>query len=88
MEDGDEKIFNYSDHQVGFRLPEPVIEKIDSMIENVLEAGGGRTSRREIIGMLIAFASSDVELLEQQLRSYRRATVNDLYPDQKQSPKK
>ncbi len=86
MPDNNKRIVAHPERNVGFPLPEPVTSKLDAMTARVEEVGGGRTSRREMIGMLIFFAENDGAALEQRLREYRTASIADLALEQTSTP--
>jgi hypothetical protein len=57
---------------VGLALPVPISDRLDELVR-IAEAGGERTTRKEVVASLILAASGVSEELSALLRGYRRA---------------
>lgn len=85
MNDGERRIASYGERNVTFGLPDPINDKIDAIVDSVREVGG-KTTRKEVVGMLIANAVTDGQIIDQQLREFRLATLESIYPQPSSDP--
>lgn len=79
MTDGDKgseasPLHNCPEQRVGLALPAVLSDRVDALVA-LAEAGGERTSRKELIAALILDASSNQDEISTLLRRYRLATV-------------
>lgn len=78
MVESHRRLSSYPDIPHGFALSEPVSDRLDAFVQLVADAGGGRTSRRELVAALIATATAVGERLSAMLRQYRILEVDDI----------
>lgn len=78
----DASIHSLGERPVTARLPIPIDEGLDRMVQAV-EDGGERTTRREMIATAIfALTQANTEEVTELLRWQRAATLGDLEPSE------
>lgn len=74
--DPDVQLRYCAERRIGLDLPPPISDRIDDLID-VAEAGGERTTRKEIVAALILAARPNQAELARLLKEYRLCRVRD-----------
>lgn len=62
---------------LGTDMPVPLHERIDELCDLVYKAGRERPSKKKMLAALVLGATTDTEALDELLRAYERAKVQD-----------
>src|SRR5687768_1938451 len=77
--DADGLVANYPDKQAAVAWPLPVDARLERLLEQARSAGE-RTTRKELVAALVAFASPTDSQLAKLLKRYRTSRVRDILP--------
>jgi hypothetical protein len=66
----------FPEDQIGVSIARPLSARLDLLVARAAEAGE-KTSRKELVGMLILGAPDDGEVLRELIGHYRRATLEE-----------